>query len=119
LLRANLAVAYGRPEALSEATLTRYRDLLLAPGVRRAILDRTSQLILRDPTSTLARIEAPVLLLWGEKDAMIPIRNADDYLRDLPHATLVRLPNLGHVPFEEDPAGSLAPVKRFLAGETP
>ena len=119
LLRANLAVAYGRPEALSEATLTRYRDLLLAPGVRRAILDRTSQLILRDPAPTLARIEAPTLLLWGEKDAMIPIRNADDYLRDMPHATLVRLPNLGHVPFEEDPAASLAPVKRFLAGETP
>jgi pimeloyl-ACP methyl ester carboxylesterase len=119
LLRANLAVAYGRPEALSEATLTRYRDLLLAPGVRRAILDRTSQLILRDPAPTLARIKAPTLLLWGEKDAMIPIRNADDYLRDLPRATLVRLPNLGHVPFEEDPAASLAPVKRFLAGETP
>jgi pimeloyl-ACP methyl ester carboxylesterase len=118
LLRANLAAAYGRPEALSETTLTRYRDLLLAPGVRQAILDRTSQVILRDPTSTLARVKAPTLLLWGEKDAMIPIGNADDYLRDLPHATLVRLPNLGHVPFEEDPAASLAPLERFLAGET-
>ena len=40
---------------------------------------------------------------------MIPIANAADYLRDLPHAILVRLPGLGHVPFEEDPATSLAP----------
>jgi pimeloyl-ACP methyl ester carboxylesterase len=119
LIRFNLAVAYGRPDNLTEATLTRYRDLMLAPGVRRAILDRTSQVILHDPAPTLARIEAPTLLLWGEKDGMIPISNAADYLRDLPHATLVRLPGLGHVPFEEAPAASLVPVERFLAGKTP
>jgi pimeloyl-ACP methyl ester carboxylesterase len=119
LLRANLSAAYARPLALSEATLTRYRDLLLAPGVRRAILARMRQTILRDPAPTLARIQASTLLLWGEKDGMIPISNAADYLRDLPHATLVRLPNLGHVPFEEDPVTSLAPVARFLAGATP
>jgi len=119
LLKANLAAAYGRPAALSETTLTRYRDLMLAPGVRPAILARMGQTILHDPVPTLARIQTPTLLLWGEKDGMIPISNAADYLRNLPHATLVRLPNLGHVPFEEDPVTSLAPVARFLAGETP
>jgi pimeloyl-ACP methyl ester carboxylesterase len=119
LLKANLAAAYGRPSALRESTVTRYRDLLLAPGVRPAILARLGQVILRDPAPTLARITAPVLLLWGEKDAMIPISNAADYLRDLPHATLVRLPGLGHVPFEEDSGASLTPVEPFLAGETP
>jgi hypothetical protein len=31
----------------------------------------------------------------------------------------VRLPGLGHLPFEEDPAGSLPLVERFLAGEAP
>jgi pimeloyl-ACP methyl ester carboxylesterase len=119
LLRANLAAAYGRPAALQDTTLTRYRDLLLAPGVRRAILARLGQVILRDPAPTLARIHAPVLLIWGEKDRMIPISNAADYMRDLPHATLVRLPALGHVPFEEDPGVSIIPVERFLAGDTP
>jgi pimeloyl-ACP methyl ester carboxylesterase len=119
LLKSNLAFAYGRPEALSEATLTRYRDMMLAPGVRRALLARLGQTILRDPAPTLARIQTPTLLLWGEKDGMIPISNAADYLRLLPHATLVRLPNLGHLPFEEDPANSLPPVERFLSGEAP
>jgi pimeloyl-ACP methyl ester carboxylesterase len=119
LLRGALAIAYARLEDLSEATLTRYRDLLLAPGVRQAIVMRMGQTILRDPAPILARIEVPTLLLWGEQDRMIPISNAADYLRDLPHATLVRLPNLGHVPFEEDPAASLAPLQLFLAGETP
>jgi pimeloyl-ACP methyl ester carboxylesterase len=119
LLKANLAAAYGRPETLGEATVTRYRDMMLAPGVRSAILARMGQAILRNPAPILARIQTPTLLLWGEKDGMIPIGNAADYLRDMPHARLARLPNLGHVPFEEDPANSLPPVERFLAGETP
>ncbi len=117
LLRMNLAVAYGRPKTLDDATLTRYRDLMLAPGVRRAILARTAQVKLVDPAPILARIETPTLLLWGEKDGMIPIANAADYLHDLPHATLVRLPGLGHVPFEEAPDVSLAPVERFLTAD--
>ena len=119
MLKANLAASYARPEHLSDATLTRYRDMMLAPGVRSAILARMEQTILRDPAPVLARITTPTLLVWGEKDAMIPISNAADYLRAVPNAMLVRLPNLGHVPFEEDPVRSLPPVERFLAGETP
>ena len=95
MLRANLAVAYARPEPLSEATLMRYRDLLLAPSVRAAMLARMGTTVLHDPAPILARIQPPTLLLWGERDRMIPIANAADYLQDLPHAQLVRLPNLG------------------------
>ena len=110
-LRETLAAAYARPEALSDATLTRYHDLMLAPGVRM------EQVRLRDPAPILAHVKIPTLLLWGEKDAMIPIANAENYLRDMPRAKLVRLPNLGHVPFEESPAASLSPVQEFLAGK--
>jgi pimeloyl-ACP methyl ester carboxylesterase len=119
MFRANLAAAYGRPAALSDAVLARYRDMMLAPGVRPAILARMAQVRLEDPAPRLAAITAPTLLLWGEKDGMIPIANAADYLRDLPRATLTRLPGLGHVPFEEDPDTSVIPVERFLTGEAP
>ena len=91
--------------------------VLALEAARQAILARMSQTILREPAPTLARIHAPTLLLWGEKDGMIPMSNAADYLRAMSRAKLVRLPNLGHLPFEEDPARSLRPVERFLAGE--
>ncbi len=52
-------------------------------------------------------------------DAMIPITNAADYLSDMPDARPGRLPNLGHVPFEEDPGGSIAPVELILSGVSP
>ena len=95
--------------------MTRYRDLMLAPGVRDAMIARMEQVMLEDPEPLLRGIQAPTLLLWGEKDAMIPISNAADYLRTLPDATLATLPGLGHVPQEESPAVALAPVQAFLA----
>ncbi len=118
VLRAGLAPAYADPARLSEDTVTRYQQMLLAPGVRGALIDRMQQLVLQPPGPLLARVQAPTLLVWGEKDAMIPAANAQDYLRALPAATGARvllLPGLGHVPQEEDPAAGLAAVQAFLA----
>jgi pimeloyl-ACP methyl ester carboxylesterase len=56
--------------------------------------------------------------LWGEQDALIPIVNAQDYLRALPNAKLVTLTGVGHVPQEEAPAMSLAPLLAFLANNS-
>jgi len=115
MLRMNLAVAYADKSKLSDATLTRYEDMMRAPGDRAAMLDRMQQVMLENPEPLLRRIQAPTLLLWGEQDGMIPFTNAADYMRDIPHAKLVALPGLGHVPFEEAPAESIAPVMTFLA----
>lgn len=103
------------PNVLTDALVTRYRDLMLAPGTRDPMIARIEQVMLEDPEPLLRGIQAPTPLLWGKKDAMIPITNAADYLRNLPHATLVAMPGLGHVPQEEAPAVSLAPVQAFLA----
>lgn len=114
MLRPNLEIAYSDPSHLKQNVMDRYHDLMLAPGNRQALLDRMRQTILVQPEPLLAKITAPVLLLWGEDDRMIPISNAQDYLKALPNAKLVPLPNLGHVPHEEDGSVSLAPVIDFL-----
>ncbi|MBD0272016.1 MAG: alpha/beta fold hydrolase [Acetobacteraceae bacterium] len=114
LLRPMLARAYGDPSVLAEAVYARYRDMLLAPGVRRAILARVGQSVLLEPEPLLRRISVPTLLVWGEKDALVPFRNAADYAEVLPDSATVSFPELGHVPHEEAPARSLAPVRAFL-----
>ena len=115
LLRASLRPAYADPAVLTEPLFVRYRDMMLAPGVRRAIVDRMGQDVRVDPVPLLRRIVAPTLLLWGEQDAMIPVSNALDYERAIPGARVERLPGVGHVPQEEAP-GSVALVRAFLAG---
>ena len=115
LLRMNLAAAYADPARLDDAVLDRYYDLLLAPGNRAAMIERMQQSVLEDPVPLLRRIRTPTLLLWGEKDRLIPYANAADYRAALPDATLVAFPDLGHVPHEEAPAESLVPLKQFLS----
>lgn len=117
VLRMNLKAAYADPQQLTDDAVTRYHDLLLAPGNRVAMLERMAAVVLVPPEPLLARIEAPTLLLWGERDAMIPFGNADDYLAALPDARLVSFADLGHVPHEEAPMRSLAPVRAFLVGD--
>ncbi len=114
LVRSSLAPAYGDPKNLTAGSLTRYRDLMLAPGVRDAMVARMGQIMLEDPVPLLRRIEAPTLILWGKADAMIPFSNAADYVRHIPHVTLIALPEVGHVPFEEAPEASVEPVEQFL-----
>ena len=113
-LKLGLAPAYGDATRLSDAVVTRYQDMLRAPGVRAAVIERMQQSRNSDPVQRLKTIAAPTLLLWGDKDAMIPPANAADYLAAMPRARSVLLPGLGHVPHEENPAASLAPVMSFL-----
>lgn len=114
LVRASLAPAYADRGRLTEATVTRYYELLRAPGVREALLDRLRQAILVPPEPMLRTIRAPTLLLWGTQDSLIPIANAQDYLRAIPDARLVTLPGVGHLPMEEAPEASLRALLAFL-----
>ena len=110
----NLEPAYANPKTLNDDLVNRYYDLMLAPGVRGAILARMQQTVLKDPVPSLASIHVPTLLIWGEKDAFIPISNSNDYLKVMPNVKRVCLPNIGHLPQEEQPTIGLAALKEFL-----
>ncbi|MBI1263951.1 MAG: alpha/beta fold hydrolase [Alphaproteobacteria bacterium] len=119
LVQMNLAQSFSDPARLQPGVVTRYFELLRAPGARLALIHRMEQTLLTDPRARLAALQTPVLLLWGEDDRLIPVANAQDYLEALPDAALAAMPGVGHLPQEEAPQASLAPVEAFLraAGE--
>lgn len=114
LLRPMLRTAYANPAVLTDARANLYRDMMLAPGVRHAILERLKQTILIEPEPLLRRITAPTLLLWGAKDAMIPVANAEAYAAVIPHTWRVTLDGVGHLPQEEAPDISARAVRDFV-----
>ncbi len=114
MLRASLKPGFGDPTALTEPLVERYRDMMLAPGVRTAIVDRMAQMVLVNPEPMLARIGAPTLLMWGGQDGMVPATNAADYLRNIKGARLISFPALGHLLQEERPAETVAALQAFL-----
>ncbi|NVO04528.1 MAG: alpha/beta fold hydrolase [Rhodoferax sp.] len=115
LVRKGLESAYVDASRLDETTVIRYRDLLLGPGVRQALLDRMAQTRNGDPLPRLHSLPMPTLLLWGAEDQLIPVRHAQDFVHAIPQAQLLVLPQLGHLLQEEQPQRSLQPVLEFLA----
>jgi pimeloyl-ACP methyl ester carboxylesterase len=52
----------------------------------------------------LKRITCPTAVVWGEADALIPVRHADEFVRLIPGARAIRIESAGHLPMLEQPA---------------
>ena len=63
----------------------------------------------------LDAVAAPTLLVWGEGDTIITRPVIDTTLERRPDFELATLPEVGHVPMVEDPAGYLDAVTGFYA----
>jgi pimeloyl-ACP methyl ester carboxylesterase len=63
----------------------------------------------------LSAIQAPTLLVWGERDPMVPPRLAEGYKSAISGAEVVLLPGVGHVPMSEQPHDFAAAVLDFVA----
>jgi pimeloyl-ACP methyl ester carboxylesterase len=63
----------------------------------------------------LARIEQPVLILWGEADGILPASSVEWFRTHLRNGKVEVLPECGHLPQMEQRALVLARVRRFLA----
>jgi pimeloyl-ACP methyl ester carboxylesterase len=62
----------------------------------------------------LSGIHAPVLILWGEKDRLLPATSAEDFRRHIPGAQVELIPNCGHIPQLERPAYTRRRVREFV-----
>ncbi len=85
-----------------------YRD---ASPRMRAIL---SKAVNEDLKSVMARITAPTLLFWGDRDTATPISDARTMERLIPNTKLVVASGCGHYAFLESKGLFDAVVKKFL-----
>ena len=67
---------YGENEKVTDETVSRYHRLLLREGNREVmfrVLDKIQDRENEDVKQLLNGIEVPALIIWGEKDAWIPL----------------------------------------------
>lgn len=114
MAEASVLNVYADKTKVTESLVDRYFELTLREGNRQGLVDRMTMVVDSKAYLRIPEIQQPTLLLWGGDDYLVPIASAYKFQEDLPNDTLVILPNLGHVPMEEDPAKSLEPVLAFI-----
>jgi pimeloyl-ACP methyl ester carboxylesterase len=67
----------------------------------------------------LPDVAVPTLIVWGEKDAIIPARDADEFERLIPDSRKVVMRDTGHVPMAERPQAFNDTLMEFLAERGP
>ena len=113
VVESTLRNVYGDPSKVTPELVDLYSDITLREGNRKALGRRIEQGYTGD-VGLLKRIKAPTLILWGGKDRLLPVESGERFARDIADARLVVFDELGHVPHEEDPARTVAEVRRFL-----
>jgi 3-oxoadipate enol-lactonase len=63
----------------------------------------------------LPTISVPVLVIYGERDAVVPRALAEEIAAGIPGAELAMIPQAGHVANADNPAAFNALLRNFLA----
>jgi len=114
-----LRSAFHDTSKVTDDMIDLYYNMSMRAGTRGATLKRFADYRSTDPASAkteadLVTLTIPTLILWGETDALTPVRNATRFAQSLPDAKLIVYPEVGHLPMEEIPQRSAADALEFL-----
>lgn len=83
----------------------------------RTLLRSIGHILHDDVRPLLATIQAPTLILWGERDSWVPLSHALELRRGISDSSLVVLRGAAHMPMVDRPEAFNRLVLRFLQGE--
>ena len=92
----------------------RYFELNIRKGNREALVKRFIDTKVGQFADRVSELTQPTLIMWGEKDGLIPISVGHRFNREIQNSQFVSFNDLGHVPHEEDPQATVKAVEQFL-----
>ncbi len=96
-----------------------YARLIRRTGHVQGVLAMMANWDLAPLAADLCRLTVPILLVVAEHDRTVAPSEAEQVLRRLPDAYLLRLPGLGHLAHEEAPAAVFRVIARALDWAVP
>jgi pimeloyl-ACP methyl ester carboxylesterase len=118
VIESSVRNVYGDPTRVKAEQIDRFYELALRAGNRAALGERFRQTVWGEGSERIRQITQPTLILWGDKDQLIPLEHGERFHKDIAGSSLVRFATLGHVPQEEDPAATVSEVSRFITQQT-
>ena len=117
VVKKNLEQVYHDDSKVTDALVTRFHDMSLRTGNRQAFIDRArTDFKLGDSVNyaRLKSVKSKTLIIWGENDEWIPLKNGKQMDSLIPNSKLSIIKNSGHVPMEENPTQSATLMTNFL-----
>ncbi len=96
------------------AATTRYKSMAEQIGPAIGVMQARALTTRADVRTRLAQLTMPVLLLWGEHDALVSPSTGQALADALPRGQFEQLADCGHLPTLERPAESAALFGTFL-----
>jgi pimeloyl-ACP methyl ester carboxylesterase len=98
------ALAFASPRAMQREVISAFTSHYSGRRDVRRLIHTGRRLLpeLNEPFR-FDRVEVPILLIWGERDRMVPHRGARKVIEALPGTKLELLPGAGHCPQIEVP----------------
>ena len=115
LVSEGLNKAIVHKEIIDDKMIDTYWELARMEGTREATGERFALSWDHDVQNHIADIKAPTLILWGEKDGLIPVEAAHEFHEAIPNSKLIVYRNTGHIPQEEVADQSAGDVRSFLS----
>jgi pimeloyl-ACP methyl ester carboxylesterase len=112
-----LKKCYYDDDKITQEQIDNYAYYGSLPGAREAVVQTARQIVPADLDALVAHyktVSVPVLIIWGEKDEVVPLSVGKNFKRDIPNSKLVILPRCGHMPPEEEPGATTRLIKEFL-----
>jgi len=107
--------AYGDAASVTAEVLAHYSAVTHQPGARYVPAAFLSGALTCNVARDLPFVEAPVLVVWGERAATVnPASNAREYVSLARSATLATFAHSALLPHEEEPAAVNAAIEAFL-----
>lgn len=115
LVESSLEQTVSNKAVVTDATVDRYWELLRYPGNRAATMKRFAAGYAPFDKARLKVLQVPTLVMWGAEDRLIPLSSGRWLAANIPGATLVTYPNIGHIPMEEAAQESAADLAAWLS----
>ena len=109
-----IKMAWYDPSKITPETMAGYTKPLKADNWDRALWYFTAASQPSNLPERLSEFTLPVLVITGDTDKIVPTEYSVRLAGELPNATLVVIPQAGHVPHEEQPVAFMQAVAEFL-----
>jgi pimeloyl-ACP methyl ester carboxylesterase len=122
LAKTVLKESYYNDKLITDAQIAAYAKPLGMKNGKYALLKAAKQAIPKHFHKIIDKyptISVPTLIIWGNKDKVIPIKIGQKLDAAIPCSKLTTIADTGHVPQEETPIPTVELIKDFLKNSIP